>query len=137
MSIEIITKKINGLFDVKNTKIVMGDIRHMYVDSMIKQCEAVIDRYYRRGYDKLWLLVYAYCEPAERSVIRTKILVLDYLPPKILGTVCIRVDYKLSDVDLEWVLPLDTIKPPGVIDQSDQPAAPRIIEDAGDMPIIH
>ena len=130
---EILIKKINRLFKVDPTAIVMGDARHWLVDGVIKQCEEIIDRYAGK-HDRLWLLIHANPRPANRRIINTKIVVMNTPPPKMLGTVCIFVDYTKSDVDLAWALPLDIIKDPAVAGEEN---VERVAKDGADMPIIH
>ena len=129
----LILTKLNSFYPDLTRRIVMGDVRGALARDTINLCEGLIDRYAGKK-DRLWILIHSFPELPDKKIIRTKVLISDKKPPRLLGTVCFFVDYTISDVDLLWALPLDIARPPGSV--SDEGAG-RIVDDAKSLLIIH
>ena len=92
----------------------IGDIRNELGLDLRKALEKVISRMEGRR-EPYFILVYAMLE--EPNIIRTKVMILDNEPPRMLGTICYRADNKKGQLIRLWVLPLDIDRPPELIDE--------------------
>jgi hypothetical protein len=129
----MIKNRLRSFYGDTASKLVLGDVRAAMAESTIAQCERLVDKYYGKM-DKLWILIHSNPDVGDRKIIRTKIIVMKQQPPRMLGTVCFLVDYRISDVDLLWALPLDTYRDPAVATDT---VTDRIVDDAKGLPIIH
>jgi hypothetical protein len=131
-------EKLAQLMGVSPVGLVIGDVRSELQRAVINQLERVVDGNQDR-YEQYYILVHANADPVlamkhGRRAFRTKIMILKERPPKMLGCMLFFVDNKKSDVQLEWVLPLDTVGPPGTDSGISSPVIER---SAQGMPILN
>ena len=91
---------------------VIGDLRDEMARDMIRTVEQVINNNPGRGV--YYILIHA--GNFGRN-IRTAVMICDKQPPKLLGTICLKVDTAKGEIDRLWVLPYDV--PRGDDDISD------------------
>ena len=107
MSIEIIVKKVSKALQTDSNAVLMGDMRRQMAGDLLKTLTDVIER----KSDHPWpyfILVATHIDPAyHRGVIKERVIILDEKPAKYLGSICVRVDNRLGDATIEWILPLD------------------------------
>lgn len=131
-------EKIAALMGVPPSGLVIGDVRSELQRALISQLERVVDGNQDRR-EPYFILVYANADPQAsfltgRRAFQTKIILLKQRPPKMFGCMLFRIDNQKSDAQLEWVLPLDTVAPPG----SDSGETSKIVEDsARGMPVLN
>ena len=141
MSIEIIVKKVSKALKTESNAVLMGDMRKQMSGDLLKTLTDVIERKsnHPRPY---WILVATHIDPAyHRGVIKERVILLDRRPEKYLGTICVRVDNRLGDATIEWILPLDN---PGLaLVDAETANHPRqegvvgIMESVKGLPIFH
>lgn len=131
-------EKIATLMGVSPVGLVIGDVRSELQRSVIASLERVVEANQTK-HDQYFILVHANADPemaartGQRS-FRTRIMILNRRPPKMLGCMLFFVDNKKSDVELEWVLPLDTVAPPGT---DSGVSSPLVDKSARGMPILN
>jgi len=126
-------------------KVELGEIRDEMSRDVIEVIEQVINRFQKKRHP-YYLLVYSeqgvdvYPEDAyrgkpmkmikleDKQVIRTRILILDYRPFPILGTMCFRIDNKRGEIWKEWMLPQDVPLPESIL--SGEKMVPSVLESA-------
>ena len=88
--------------------LVIGDLREQLARDTLLNLEKVINTNKRR--EKYYLLVHA---GNFGKNIKTTIMISDKEPPKLLGTICLKVDNVKGRIDRLWVLPYDIPKDDG------------------------
>lgn len=132
MQIEI--AKMMGIDPSRITRrgLVIGDLRDELANDMFRRVRSVMYRERKRR-APYWLMVHANARPGSQT-IKTTVMIHDKQPPKLLGTMCFKLDNAAGRVTREWVLPLD-IPRPGVL-VTDDTALP-VAEAAQGMPILN
>ena len=88
--------------------LVIGDLREELARDTILNLEKVINANKRR--EKYYLLVHA---GNFGKNIKTTIMISEKEPPKLLGTICLKVNNVKGRIDRLWVLPYDIPKDDG------------------------
>ena len=113
----------------------IGTIRQLLAQDFTKRMEKIIND--QKKYDQYYILVYADMD-ATTGKIWTKFMVMNYLPPKMIGTMLYSVDNKLGELRKIWNLPRDIPRTEEHISYEDGLAEMDIInKSAKDMPIIY
>ena len=79
--------------------------------------ERTIDKHKNRP--NYYILVVAYTDLSNRSIIRTKKILLKNKPAPQVGTMLYYVDNKKGTLKRIWVLPRDIVRPMGTVAESD------------------
>lgn len=130
-------EKIAALMGVTPSGLVIGDVRSDLQRTVLQSLERVVEANHAK--ERYWILVHANADPwlsrqTGKRAFATKIMLLGQAPPKMLGCMCFFVDNRASDVRLEWVLPLDTVGPPG----TDSGVESKVVNDsARGVPVLN
>ena len=109
----------------------LGDAREELARELLAILEKVISA--RSGREAYYILVHSRKHPFMQGVLRTVITILDAQPPKMLGTVCFRVDNRAGRAERLWVLPLDIPRSAALVTSE---WAPSVADDVVGIPII-
>ena len=109
----------------------IGDVRQALGEDLQRAIISAVEDTFKKGYKRYFLLVY--CRNYGKD-IKTTIMIYKNLPPKLLGTICYRIDNTTGEVKRLWVLPMDMPFPDDI--RSDE-VAPDVMEDGKGMPILH
>lgn len=90
------------------SRLVIGDLREQLARDTLSNLEKVINANKHR--ERYYLLVYA---GNFGKNIKTTIMISDKEPPKLLGTICLKVDNVKGRIDRLWILPYDIPKDDG------------------------
>jgi len=112
-------------------KFEMGELRSYAALDLQRNIERVIEQH-QKG-PNYWILVYA--DLIGETQIVTKIMRLTQKPPKMIGTICYRVDNRKGQMWREWLLPLDIPRDDEVI--SLEEGLEEIAKFAQNVPIVY
>lgn len=85
-------------------KVLLGDLRPEIAKDLQRSIVKVIERYKKK--ESYFLLVWAGID-IETGIIRSRLILLDKKPPKMLGTLLFFIDNRIGKIERIWSLPLD------------------------------
>ena len=109
--------------------ILLGDLRAEIAKEIQRSILKTVDDYKKK--ESYFMLIWAGID-IETNVIRTKIILLDKKPPKMLGTLLYFVDNRIGKIERIWALPLDI----PITEVSDQ-IIEEVMKSAKGMPILN
>lgn len=83
--------------------ILIGDVRMAMEEGLRNTIELILNT--KKHLREYWILVHAKQECD--SVMASKVVILPYEPPRMLGTVCYYINNRIGYYRQLWVLPLD------------------------------
>ncbi len=94
-----------------------GDLRKELGKELMESIEKVINDNAKK-HDKYFILVHSDWDPAQRNVLRTRLVIMLEKPPAMLGTICVYVNNKKGIAKVMYALPQDI--PTDHVEMSDQ-----------------
>jgi hypothetical protein len=111
--------------------LLIGDVRQGLGEDLQRAIFRAVDYGAAKRYKRYFLLVS--CRNYGRD-IKTTVMIEKTRPPKMLGTICYRIDHTIGDAKRLWVLPMDTPVPDEL--RSDK-IAPDVLQAGQGMPILN
>jgi len=108
--------------------ILLGDIRSEIAKEIQRSILKTVDRYKKKK--SYFMLVWAGID-IESGVIRTKIILFNKKPPKMLGTLLYFVDNRIGKIERIWALPLDI-----PIYEPSEEVIEEVLRSSKNMPIL-
>lgn len=108
----------------------IGDVRWGMEEQLRGTIEHILNT--KSNYRQYWILIHAKFEGG--NIFSSKVVILPYEPPKMLGTVCFYVNNRVGYYRQLWALPLDCPNSGQIV--FDNPNV-DILQSIKDMPIIH
>jgi len=113
----------------------IGEMRNQLSRDLQGRIEKVIDK--EKARDQYYILVHAGLE-AVSGTISTKLMVMNYMPPKMIGTILYHVDNKKGELKRLWIIPQDIPRSEEFVDYDTGLAAlNEVHQSITDMPIIY
>jgi hypothetical protein len=109
-------------------KILLGDIRPEIAKDLQRRIVKLIDE--RKNKESYYILIWAGID-IETGIIRSRLILTDKMPPKMLGTLLFFVDNKAGKVKRVWALPLDI----PILEPSEE-MVEEVFRSSHDMPIL-
>lgn len=113
---------------LKKSGLVIGDVREELARDTMKQVEKVVNE--KMHLPSYYLLIAA--KNFGKDIKTTVITMLEY-PPKMLGTICYKIDNKRGVAERLWTLPLNVVMPEGLVESGE--VVEGIIDSGKGMPI--
>jgi hypothetical protein len=126
-----IKNKISADFGGARKGPLIGDVRQALGEDLQRAIIRAVEDTFKKDYKEYYLFVY--CRNYGKD-IKTTVMIHKDLPPKLLGTICYRINNLTGDVKRLWVLPMDMPVPDDI--RSDE-VAPDVMEDGKGMPILY
>lgn len=86
------------------------------------------------GRDSYYILVHAKKHPFIPKMLRTVVTLLSAEPPRMLGTICFKIDNRAGRAERLWVLPPDIPRPLSLVSRD---FVPGVAHGAAGMPVIY
>ncbi len=109
----------------------IGDVRQALGEDLQRAVIKAVEQAFELGYAHYYLLVS--CRNYGRD-IKTSVMIMKKQPPRMLGTICYRIDHTVGDSKRLWVLPMDMPVPDEL--RSDK-IAPDVLQAGQGMPILN
>ena len=113
----------------------IGEMRNQLARDLQKRIENVIDK--EKARKVYYILVHAELE-ATSGIVETKLMIMNYEPPKMIGTMLYQVDNSIGQLRRLWVIPRDIPRSEEFIDyDTAMDVMNEAHKSAKDVPIIY
>jgi len=114
---------------IKKSGLIVGDMRQELGQDLMRTIEKVISE--KEHLSQYYMLIVAKNYGKD---IKTTIMTMLQMPPKMLGSMCYSINNKRGTLKRLWILPLNFTMPEGLVDAGEP--IKEIIESAKGMPIV-